>query len=144
LLLFPVPSNAQSGDQPEVLEFHQPQVQEAEKQWVGALFLELWIPVLGHAYAGDARRGVVPAVITLGGVGMIVVAVAGLDPATQYGTGLQLVFSGLGVAAIGKIWGMVSAVDTALDYNRRLRERVSPTLALTPDGRASIGVSLRF
>ena len=139
LLLLPTPSTAQSVEQPVVPEVDRPQVQEAEKDLGGALFLELLVPVLGHAYAGDARRGVLPAVVTLGGVGMIFGGASARDYA-----GVIVALGGIAVSAGGKIWGLVSAVDTARDYNRRLRERASPTLVLTRDGRASIGVSLRF
>ena len=147
LLLLPTASAAQSGEQPAVPETDEPQVQEPVKHEGLAFYLELAVPVLGHVYAGDAIRGVVPAVVGLGGVGMIVAGDSLLDSATGWDEFLEagaLWILGIAAAVGGKIWGLASAVDTARDHNRQLRQPVSPTLGLTRDGRASIGVSLRF
>lgn len=147
LLLLPTPSTAQSGERPAIPETDQPQVQETDKHEGIAFYLELAVPVLGHAYAGDAGRGVVPAVVAVGGVGMVALSSRSVDTATGFDEFIEALALGLlGVTAGvgGKIWGLASAVDTARDHNRRLQEHVSPTLGLTPDGRASIGLSLRF
>ncbi len=112
------------------------------KDWPVAFTLELFVPTLGHAYAGDFDRGIAPALVTGVGVGLVALAYH-RNPdlgANWFYVGLV----GLGAVAGGKTWGMVSAVRTTLDHNRALRERVTPTLALTPDGRALIGVSVRF
>lgn len=112
------------------------------KDWPVAFTLELFVPTLGHAYAGDFDRGIAPALVTGVGVGLVALV---HHQSAELGSNWHLVgLVGLGVVVGGKTWGVVSAVRTTLDHNRALRERVTPALALTPDGRALIGVSVRF
>lgn len=112
------------------------------KDWPVAFTLELFVPTLGHAYAGDFDRGIAPALVTGVGVGVVALAYSRTGNLGDNWTYIGLV--GIGAVAGGKTWGVVSAVRATLDHNRALRERVTPALALTPDGRALIGVSVRF
>ena len=77
LLLIPTPLIAQSGEQ----------VQDTIKHGQVAFTVELFVPLFGHAYAGDVRQGVLPAAVFLSGGGTIVVGAVLLDAATQYGAG---------------------------------------------------------
>ena len=40
---------------------------QKKSEW-GAWALEGLLPIVGHAYAGDAKRGVLPGVVALGGL----------------------------------------------------------------------------
>ena len=79
--------------------------------------LEFLIPVVGHAYAGDAGRGVVPALVSAGG---LVIMIAG---ASDVNAGIM----GIGYIAYlgGRIWGIVSAVQTAEDFNNNLKSKLN-------------------
>ena len=112
------------------------------KDWPVAFTLELFVPTLGHAYAGDFDRGIAPALVTGVGVGLVALAYhRNPEPGANW---FYVGLVGIGAIAGGKTWGMVSAVRTTLDHNSARREHVAPALALTPDGRALIGVSVRF
>jgi len=100
--------------------------------------LEFLIPVVGHAYAGDAGRGVIPAVVSVGG---LVVLVAGASDLNA------------GVAAFGylaylggRIWGIVSAVNTAEDYNANLKSKLNLSFNSMkfPQGKTGYGLTLSF
>ena len=41
------------------------------QDWPVAFTLELFVPTLGHAYAGDFDRGIAPALVTGAGVGLV-------------------------------------------------------------------------
>ena len=117
----------------------------AEKKGVWtAVALERFLPIVGHAYAGDAKRGIVPLAVTMGGV---VMAGAGLVKNVVEARSDEesvLVFLGVGIATVGRLWGIVSAGELASDANRALRERLgldagldfSLAPAVVPDGRA--------
>ncbi len=130
LFLLPAPAAAQARDTTATL-----------KDWPVAFTLELLVPTLGHAYAGDFDRGIAPLIVTSVGVAMVALA---HSEARGVDSWLLVGLIGVGTVAGGKIWGVVSAVRTTLDHNRGLVERVTPALGVTPDGRASFGVSVRF
>ena len=113
------------------------------KDWPVAFTLELLVPTLGHVYAGDFDRGIAPAIVMGLRVGIMGISVSMSDPTREFG-GIEGLLAGFGVVVGGKTWGLVSAVRTTLDHNRGLVERVTPALGVTPDGRASFGVSVRF
>lgn len=89
------------------------QYEAGRKNEAVALGLEAMLPVLGHSYAGDARRGLPPAIVS----GLGIVAVFATD---------NLTVARLGVLAYlgGRGWGLYSAYGTAQDANRALRERL--------------------
>ena len=132
LLLLPAPAAAQARDTTATF-----------KDWPVAFTLELLVPTLGHVYAGDFDRGIAPAIVMGLGVGIMGISVSMSDPTREFG-GIEGLLAGFGVVVGGKTWGLVSAVRTTLDHNRGLVERVTPALGVTPDGRASFGVSVRF
>lgn len=129
LLLLPAPATAQEA----------PDTAATPKDWPVALTLELLVPLAGHAYAGDIERGIFPTTATLAGVFLIA-----YSSNYQDWEAVEVVFYGAGLFLVGKVWGAVSAVRTANDHNREIRERVTPGLGVTPDGRALVGVSVRF
>ena len=84
-----------------------------------------WIPLLGHWYAGDVKRGILPGVVRMGGLSVAM------------GTAVECLFScsdtanfvggaGFGVFLSGWIWGMASAYRTASDRNQAIRTRDMP------------------
>jgi len=110
--------------------------QEAEtatgrKNLIIAVVAETAFPVLGHAYAGDARRGLIPAVPLA--AGYVVTAHA---MATETFTNLHAV--GVVSALVGKVWGVVSVVSTVRDRNASLL--VEPT----PNRQVALGIRMRF
>jgi len=151
--------------------FRQPlarQVQE-RKSLFGAFRREFFIPVWGHAYAGNAKRGIPPAVATLGGF----VAASALAPdeddqvctgtdnttTTRTSTGVRINYSStttctteasgafwvaFGAFIGGRIWGLISAVRTAKDYNRSIESENTATLSLFPIQDKGIGVAMNF
>ncbi|MEW6507330.1 MAG: hypothetical protein AB1432_06235 [Bacteroidota bacterium] len=80
--------------------------------------LEWLIPIVGHAYAEDAQRGLLPAGVSLGG--LVLVFASGGE------TGLITV--GVLGYLVGRIWGIVSAVETATDFNKSLKSKLNLTM----------------
>jgi len=118
-----------------------------------ALGLEWLIPVVGHAYAGDASAGLLPAGVTLGGAALMLGGVAScIDIDSCEGGAAVAVLGGFVSVIGGRIWGMASAYGTAARTNRELRQRlgiqnVVGSLIVTPDplqGRYRVGMALRF
>ncbi len=111
-----------------------------------ALGIEWLVPVVGHAYAGNARKGILPAVVHVAGLTAFVMgarcdSVCKLNNQGSEDEGLA--WAGLGVAAVGKAWGMISAYRTAGNHNADLRRRLNLTLA-PRDGGVAAGLSLTF
>ncbi|MBM3712835.1 MAG: hypothetical protein FJW56_05300 [Actinobacteria bacterium] len=89
-----------------------------KKSELTAGILEWLIPVVGHAYAEDAGRGLIPAGVSVGG--LVLIFASGGE------TGLVTV--GLLGYLIGRVWGIVSAVETASDFNNNLKSKLNLTL----------------
>jgi hypothetical protein len=111
-----------------------------------AALIEAVIPVLGHHYAGDAGRGVKPLLVSGGGLLLAIVGASSGCQAEFDGTCLEpgnpgMVALGLLVYTGGRIWGVVSAYNTASEYNRVLRERLRLSLDI---GREPGTVGVRF
>lgn len=74
--------------------------------------IEALVPTVGHAYAGNWKRGLLPAAVGIGGYA---VAFSVLDSCEGECTDSQN--SQIGLAALvgigGNIWGLISAYDTA-------------------------------
>ena len=113
---------------------------QSPKSGAVAAGLEIVLPILGHGYAGNARRGILPAVLRVGGVVAFYSQVEdGFVPSNG------VVYGGLAAVIGGTIWGIVSAVRTANDYNRSLSsDNASLTLLPTPDGGLGVGMAVRF
>lgn len=86
-----------------------------KKSELAAGVLEWLIPIVGHAYAGDAQRGLLPAGVSLGGFVLIIAS----------GGDTGLVTAGLLGYLVGRIWGIVSAVETASDFNNNLKMKLN-------------------
>lgn len=91
-------------------------------EW-GAAGLELFVPLAGHAYAGDWTRGGFPTFVRLAGAAVVIahhdfcILWCGHDDgdARWFAAGVAGYFA-------GTVWGMVSARRTARDRNAALRE----------------------
>ena len=108
---------------------------------------------MGHAYAGDAKAGLLPASVTVGGLALTVGgAAACIDFNSCEGGAAAAVAGGVVAAVGGRIRGTVSAYGTAGRINREPRQRlgledVVGSLIVTPDpmqGRYRVGMALRF
>ncbi len=119
---------------------------ERKSEW-GAVALEWVAPVVGHAYAGDAKRGILPGVVTVGGLATFIAgircdsmcAVSG-DTANNEG----LAWAGLAALVVGRTWGFISAYQTAQDHNAEVRRRLGITVDGRTDGSVDVGIALRF
>ena len=103
------------------------------KSAAAAAGLEYLVPTLGHAYAGSWTRGLPPAALMFAGAA---IAIEGSDGCGE--SGCEAFAAGLGMVAVGKIWGIFSAMRTA--QARNAADRV--TVALGPALR-SPGLELR-
>ena len=105
--------------------------------------LELFLPIFGHAYAGNAVKGILPAAISLGGAVTVATSLdedgeIEEDKETRAGIGAIFVLA-------SRVWGVWSAVKTANDYNHK------PTVKkvgfeIVPKGGGEVGarVAIRF
>ena len=114
-----------------------------EKSVGAAVALEWLIPIAGHAYAGDWKRGILPTVPRLGGL------VLAIDQYESRSIGFSLSGCndlsafGLIAATVGSVWAYVSAAHTARDFNESLPTTASPSLKVDRDG-LSLGILLTF
>lgn len=107
--------------------------------------LEVIVPLVGHAYAGDISRGVVPTLISGGGLVLMFASVgsaASGDLAgftSTYGLGL-LAYLG------GRVYGVISAVQTANDFNNDLKRKLNLSIVplRNPDNSFVVGLDLKF
>lgn len=147
ILLVPAAAHAQQSDALAQYELE-------KKNEFAAGALEWLIPIVGHHYAGDARAGLVPAAVSGGGlVGVIFGATLksdcfGVDDLCQ-GNGTVMALGWVTYLG-GRVWGIVSALDVAKEFNRNLADRLGVglddvDLVLTPaQGRVSVGLSFPF
>ena len=125
------------------------QYQDQKKSEVAALVLEILIPTVGHAYAGNWAKGLIPFGVTVAGYTTAFVGAAECADHTGDCTGGEnaKMLSGLIVGIGGQIWGMVSAYRTAENHNNELRERygIETGLAIRPayGGRAELAITIR-
>ena len=119
-----------------------PQAQERKSPEVAA-GLELVLPILGNAYAGNAKRGILPAILRVGGL----VAVIAADNVNGYMPDENDTQETIGIVAWvgGLVWGVVTAVRTANAHNRSLSSgNANLSLHPTPDGGLATGMVFRF
>ncbi len=120
--------------------------QAEKKDEFAAAALELAIPVLGHAYVGDARAGLRPLAISLGGIAVWVVGESVGCQNELLGSCVNkgndaLILLGVGGYLAGRIWGIISAMDLAQTHNEDLRRRLNLTIQPTPSG---VGLGLSY
>ena len=107
---------------------------------------------MGHAYAGDAGAGLLPAGVTVAGAALMIGGAANCPSLDCEGGAAAAVIGGFVSIVGGRIWGMASAYGTAARTNRELRQRLGiedlvSSLIVTPDptqGRYLVGMALRF
>ena len=94
-----------------------------------ALVLEGWIVIapVGHWYAGDVKRGLLPTAVKLGGIPLLLMCVD-MAGGSAVCSATEEAVSGLGALMFvgGWIWGMASAYRTASDRNQAIRTRDGP------------------
>ncbi|MXX54333.1 MAG: hypothetical protein F4106_09115 [Gemmatimonadetes bacterium] len=110
--------------------------QEAEtatgrKNLIIAVVAETVFPVLGHSYAGHARRGIAPAVPLAAGYVLAAHAMWTDTVTTIHAVGAVSML-------VGKVWGIVSVVSTVRDHNASLL--VEPT----PNRQVALGIRVNF
>lgn len=131
IVVVSVSSARQGPDQSQAWNKYQAE----KKSELTAGVLEALIPVVGHAYAGDAGRGVIPAIVSVGGLVVMIAGAGNLDA-----TVISLGYLGyLG----GRVWGIVSAVQTAEDFNVRLKQQMKLSIRMRPTG-LQLGLSYEF
>ena len=121
--------------------------------------IELVVPVLGHAYAGDAVRGLWPAAVAAAGLGAMEVALFVIDDNCRIGEDgvevcdnarAEVLMLGILTYLAARAWGVVSAVNTARQANALLmRERAAGKgaevdLSVAQIGQFTIGLVVRF
>ena len=95
-----------------------PTVIQAPKSKAVAVGLEIVVPILGHGYAGNAKKGILPAIATLGGYVAIATTLDedGEIKGDKEGT------AALGAVAVlaGRVWALVQVSQMVEDHNKRL------------------------
>jgi hypothetical protein len=136
--LFPAPAKAQAPvpqDTSLTLRIFQ---YENEKKSPGLAVALNLIPPLGYAYAGNVKRGLIPAAFVWGGA-IAAVAIQGDCVVYDYYWGFcqewenedSPAYLAASFAIVGGfVWGLVDSYSTVQARNRRLRERLK--LAVLP------------
>ena len=90
----------------------------APKSKAVAVGLEIVVPILGHGYAGDAKKGILPALVTLGGYVAIATT---LDDDGEIKEDKEAT-AGLGALAVigGRVWALVQVSRMVEAHNKRL------------------------
>lgn len=101
-----------------------------EKNTFAAAGLEWLIPTLGHGYVDRASRGLTPALVSVGGLTLAIIGTQVGCSEELFGECISegstaLVWTGLLGYVGGRIWGIVSALDYAEEYNREVAKRIS-------------------
>ncbi len=118
-----------------------------------AAALEWLLPTVGHSYAGNWKRGILPNVVGLAGVGVSFGVYIGCGDFLFGGSSCTAgqdaaIVVGLLVGAAGRLWSVASARDTARDHNRGLRERlgIETDFAVrpAPNGRMEFAATMQF
>lgn len=104
-----------------------------KKEEFAAAGLEALIPVVGHAYVGDARRGLLPLAVSGGGLALLIIGAGDVDT--------SLMSIGWLTYLGGRVWGVVSALEAAKEHNAAIRTRLR--LSVAP-AEYSDGVEFKF
>ena len=113
-----------------------------KKKSVGlAILFEYLVPTLGHAYAKNWKRGLLPNAVRVTGLilsfnGLILVDCLD-DTDCSYDSGTFE--AGLVMLAVGTVWAMVRAGNTAKAYNEA--NRLALNVGLKPNG---VALAVRF
>lgn len=99
-----------------------------------AVLGELAFPLLGHLYAGDPERGLIPAAVSLGGIAVMMAGGADLNAG-------MMTLGMLGYLG-GRGWGVYSAYQTADDHNLSLRQRLNITVGMNLERQPELGFRL--
>ncbi len=126
--------NAQQSQDDALLRY-----QAEKKNEIVAAALEFFIPVLGHAYAGNVEKGLVPAAVSVGGLVMVFITPHIFDIQGFY----NFAWMGSLVYLGGRVWGIVSAYQTSEEYNAQLRKRLKISLVPIRSG-LGVGISYSF
>ena len=113
---------------------------EGERSNVLSGVIELYLPTVGFAYAGDWKRGLLPNALRIGSFIGLLSTVDFLDDSSSSDTAAGLwVIAFLGTT----VWAVVEAVNTANDRNRAVRAaRSQLSVAPAPFGGVSVGLRL--
>lgn len=95
-------------------------VDQALKSPLLAGILEYAVPIAGHAYAGNWKRGIAPGLLRLGAVALLAPA---FDCPCESSVE-ALAETGLLLGAVSIVWGVTSAVTTTQKHNERVRRRL--------------------
>lgn len=116
-------------------------------EWI-AVGLEFYLPTVGHAYAGDWKRGIMPAALRTIGLAGALYAYSTDCYSDDSFCGWGLGVGGTVAFFSGWVWSCVSAHRTARDWNRSLRERlgIETSLMIRPvrADRFEVVAGLRF
>ena len=114
-----------------------------KKSELTAGLLEALIPIVGHAYAGNATKGIIPLVVSVGGIAAMIV---GGSNSSSLTTTTSTVAIGALAYLGGRIWGIISAVNTASDYNAKLKSKLNLSFngMQLPQGKTAFGLTLTY
>ena len=111
-----------------------PALGEYPKSKAIAVGLEIVVPILGHGYAGNAKKGIPPALATLGGY--IAIATA-LDEDGEIKDDKEgVVLAGSAAVIAGRVWALMQVSKMVDEHNKRL--------TLEPTGKDRLGAKLVF
>ena len=100
------------------MKHEKPVLMQAPKSKAVAVGLEILVPILGHGYAGDAKKGIIPALVTLGGYVAIATT---LDEDGEIKTDKEGTAAiGAVVALAGRAWALVQVSKMVEAHNKRL------------------------
>ena len=130
------------ASQPTVVEGQQATTDtvfvEGERSNVLSGVLELYLPTVGFAYAGDWKRGFLPNAFRVGSIIGLLSTVDFLDSSSDTAAGLWAI-----AFLVTTLWAVVEAVNTANDRKRAVRAtRPRLSLAHAPFGGVSVGLRL--
>jgi len=129
------------ASQPTVVQGQQDTVDVGgERSNVLSGVIELYLPTVGFAYAGDWKRGLLPNAIRIGSFIGLLSTIDFLDSSSSSDTAAGL----WAIAFLGTtVWAVVEAVNTANDRNRAVRlRRAQLSVAPAPFGGVSVGLRL--
>jgi type IV secretory pathway protease TraF len=109
--------------------------QEQKRSPFRAGLINAFAPPLGHAYARDWRRGLIPSALWYGGV--LTCMVAGFQEPPRDGSdeaAATVCAAGAIAASVGYLWGIVGGARTANRHNALLRQRLDLDLEVSPGG----------
>ena len=135
-----VPAHAQQSDAWDAYNA------QKKHEWL-AVGLEVILPTAGHAYSGDWRRGVTPAILQIGGLAVVSAVYSDCGSVNTCTSNQDITMGTAAIVAVGgAVWSYVSAYYTAAGRNRDLRDRlgITPTLSMRPVQKDRVEVAASF